>query len=103
MSLHIVPNCIAVSLDLLDRLVVGQNVLFKFTIANNFSKDKKLKVHINAQYKEYYRNPTGTFWDTFEELTIGPYASKNQPQLCFNVYLTKNAFATVYAELNSLY
>lgn len=64
---------VAVSLSLLKAPVVGESIVFNVIITNNAPKEKVLKVHINAQHKEYNRNPTAaTFWEIHNDLKIAP-------------------------------
>ncbi|XP_073726755.1 transglutaminase 5, like [Misgurnus anguillicaudatus] len=64
---------VAVSLSLLKAPVVGESIVFNVIITNNGPKEKVLKVHINAQHKEYHRNPTAaTFWEIHNDLKIAP-------------------------------
>ncbi len=77
MSFHAVLQGFAVSLQLLKPPVVGENISFNVIITNNQAAPKHLKEHVNAQNKEYNRNPTGTFWENHADLEIGPNESKN--------------------------
>lgn len=77
MSFHAAPQGIAVSLQLLKAPVVGENISFSVTITNKEAIPKLLRKHVNAQNKEYNRNPTGPFWEAHDDLTIGPNKSKN--------------------------
>ncbi|XP_056606079.1 protein-glutamine gamma-glutamyltransferase 5-like [Triplophysa dalaica] len=82
-----IPNRIAVSLTLLETPVVGQSVLFKVEINNTWSKDKNLKMNINAQKKKYNRNPTRTFWKAYDELKIVRYDTQTfKYEISFSEY-----------------
>ncbi len=77
MSFHVASKGVAVSLQLLKPPVVGENISFNVIITNNEAAPKDLKKHVNAQNKEYNRNPTGTFWEAHDDLKMGPNESKN--------------------------
>uniref|UniRef100_A0A673JYB8 protein-glutamine gamma-glutamyltransferase n=1 Tax=Sinocyclocheilus rhinocerous TaxID=307959 RepID=A0A673JYB8_9TELE len=68
---------IEVSLQLLKAPVVGENISFNVIITNNVAAPKLLKKHVNAQNKEYNRNPTGTFWEAHDDVKIAPNESKS--------------------------
>uniref|UniRef100_A0A672KVC0 protein-glutamine gamma-glutamyltransferase n=1 Tax=Sinocyclocheilus grahami TaxID=75366 RepID=A0A672KVC0_SINGR len=68
---------IEVSLQLLKAPVVGENISFNVIITNNMAAPKLLKKHVNAQNKEYNRNPTGTFWEAHDDVKIAPNESKS--------------------------
>uniref|UniRef100_A0A8C2JB28 protein-glutamine gamma-glutamyltransferase n=1 Tax=Cyprinus carpio TaxID=7962 RepID=A0A8C2JB28_CYPCA len=72
----------AVSLQLLKPPVVGENISFNVIITNNEAAQKLLKKHVNAQNKEYNRNPTGTFWEAHDDVKIGPKESKSPATCC---------------------
>ncbi|KAL0190215.1 hypothetical protein M9458_012913, partial [Cirrhinus mrigala] len=63
---------IAVSLQLLKAPVVGENISFNVIITNTVAVPKLLRKHVNAQNKEYNRNPTETLWEAHEDVKIGP-------------------------------
>ncbi len=77
MSFHVASKGVAVSLQLLKAPVIGEIISFYVTITNNEVTPKELKKHVNAQNKEYNRNPTGTFWEAHDDVKIGPNESKN--------------------------
>ncbi|KAL1273387.1 hypothetical protein QQF64_029249 [Cirrhinus molitorella] len=83
---------VAVSLKLLKPPVVGENISFNITIVNNEAAPKQLKKHVNAQNKEYNRNPTGTFWEAHEEVKIGPNETvTTKHEISFKEYMQKEA------------
>lgn len=77
MSFHAVLQAVEVSIQLLKAPVVGENISFNVIITNNEATPKQLKKHVNAQNKEYNRNPTGTFWEAHDDVKIGPNQSKS--------------------------
>ncbi len=77
MSFHAAPQGVAVSLQLLKAPVVGENIYFNIIITNKVAVPKLLRKHVNAQNKEYNRNPTGTFWEAHDDVKIGPNQSKS--------------------------
>uniref|UniRef100_A0A8C2J9M3 protein-glutamine gamma-glutamyltransferase n=1 Tax=Cyprinus carpio TaxID=7962 RepID=A0A8C2J9M3_CYPCA len=82
----------AVSLQLLKPPVVGENISFNVIITNNEAAQKLLKKHVNAQNKEYNRNPTGTFWEAHDDVKIGPKESKTvtiKHEISFKEYMLK--------------
>uniref|UniRef100_A0A8C1ZWL9 protein-glutamine gamma-glutamyltransferase n=1 Tax=Cyprinus carpio TaxID=7962 RepID=A0A8C1ZWL9_CYPCA len=82
----------AVSLQLLKAPVVGENISFNVIITNNEAAQKLLKKHVNAQNKEYNRNPTGTFWEAHDDVKIGPKESKTvtiKHEISFKEYMLK--------------
>ncbi len=81
MSFHAVLQAVAVSLQLLKPPVVGENISFNVIITNNVSVPKLLRKHVNAQNKEYNRNPTGTFWEAHDDVKIGPNESKSPAKM----------------------
>uniref|UniRef100_A0A673JQD2 protein-glutamine gamma-glutamyltransferase n=1 Tax=Sinocyclocheilus rhinocerous TaxID=307959 RepID=A0A673JQD2_9TELE len=58
-----------------------ENISFNVIITNNVAAPKLLKKHVNAQNKEYNRNPTGTFWEAHDDVKIAPNESKS-PATC---------------------
>ncbi|KAK2888782.1 hypothetical protein Q8A67_014157 [Cirrhinus molitorella] len=83
---------VAVSLQLLKPPVVGENISFNITIVNNEAAPKVLKKHVNAQNKEYNRNPTGTFWEAHDEVKIGPNETVTaKHEISFKEYMQKEA------------
>ncbi|XP_042613502.1 protein-glutamine gamma-glutamyltransferase 5-like isoform X2 [Cyprinus carpio] len=83
---------IAVSLQLLKAPVVGENISFNVIITNNAAAPKLLKKHVNAQNKEYNRNPTGTFWEAHDDVKIGPNETLTiKHEISFKEYMLKEA------------
>ncbi|XP_026070313.1 protein-glutamine gamma-glutamyltransferase 5 [Carassius auratus] len=82
----------AVSLQLLKAPLVGENISFNVIIANNAAAPKLLKKHVNAQNKEYNRNPTGTFWEAHDDVKIGPKETLTiKHEISFKDYMLKEA------------
>ncbi|XP_059415526.1 protein-glutamine gamma-glutamyltransferase 5-like [Carassius carassius] len=82
----------AVSLQLLKAPVVGENISFNVIITNNAAAPKLLKKHVNAQNKEYNRNPTGTFWEAHDDVKIGPKETLTiKHEISFKDYMLKEA------------
>uniref|UniRef100_A0A8C2L5Q8 protein-glutamine gamma-glutamyltransferase n=1 Tax=Cyprinus carpio TaxID=7962 RepID=A0A8C2L5Q8_CYPCA len=80
----------AVSLQLLKAPVVGENISFNVIITNNAAAPKLLKKHVNAQNKEYNRNPTGTFWEAHDDVKIGPNETLTiKHEISFKDYMLK--------------
>ncbi|XP_058635095.1 protein-glutamine gamma-glutamyltransferase 5-like isoform X2 [Onychostoma macrolepis] len=85
-------KAVAVSLKLLKAPVVGENISFNITITNNEAAPKQLKKHVNAQNKEYNRNPTGTFWEAHDDVKIGPNETvTTKHEISFKEYMLKEA------------
>uniref|UniRef100_A0A672KQ29 protein-glutamine gamma-glutamyltransferase n=1 Tax=Sinocyclocheilus grahami TaxID=75366 RepID=A0A672KQ29_SINGR len=83
---------IEVSLQLLKAPVVGENISFNVIITNNMAAPKLLKKHVNAQNKEYNRNPTGTFWEAHDDVKIAPNETLTiKHEIPFNAYMLKEA------------
>ncbi|XP_016368316.1 protein-glutamine gamma-glutamyltransferase 5-like, partial [Sinocyclocheilus rhinocerous] len=83
---------IEVSLQLLKAPVVGENISFNVIITNNVAAPKLLKKHVNAQNKEYNRNPTGTFWEAHDDVKIAPNETVTiKHEIPFNAYMLKEA------------
>ncbi|RXN25868.1 glutamine gamma-glutamyltransferase [Labeo rohita] len=83
---------VTVSLKLLNPPVVGENISFNITITNNEAAPKQLKKHVNAQNKEYNRNPTGTFWEAHDDVKIGPNETVTaKHEITFKEYMLKEA------------
>uniref|UniRef100_A0A8C1WLH6 protein-glutamine gamma-glutamyltransferase n=1 Tax=Cyprinus carpio TaxID=7962 RepID=A0A8C1WLH6_CYPCA len=80
----------AVSLQLLKAPVVGENISFNVIITNNAAAPQLLKKHVNAQNKEYNRNPTGTFWEAHDDVKIGPNQTLTiKHEISFKDYMLK--------------
>ncbi|XP_030585509.1 transglutaminase 5, like isoform X2 [Archocentrus centrarchus] len=56
--------------------VAGEPVSFTVKIVNKQNVGKRLKVHLNAQAKEYNRNPTDTFWEDHGVIQLAPMEVK---------------------------
>ncbi|RXN32479.1 glutamine gamma-glutamyltransferase [Labeo rohita] len=83
---------VTVSLKLLNPPVVGENISFNVVITNNEAAPKQLKKHVNAQNKEYNRNPTGTFWEAHDDVKIGPNETVTvKHEITFKEYMLKEA------------
>uniref|UniRef100_A0A8C2HMZ2 protein-glutamine gamma-glutamyltransferase n=1 Tax=Cyprinus carpio TaxID=7962 RepID=A0A8C2HMZ2_CYPCA len=83
---------VEVSLQLLKAPVVGENISFNIIITNNDAAPKLLRKHVNAQNKEYNRNPTETFWEAHDDIKIGPKESKTvttKHEISFKHYMLK--------------
>ncbi|XP_052414129.1 protein-glutamine gamma-glutamyltransferase 5-like [Carassius gibelio] len=81
---------VEVSLQLLKAPVVGENISFNVIITNNDAAKKLLKKHVNAQNKEYNRNPTGSFWESHDDVKIGPKETVTMKhEISFKEYMLK--------------
>ncbi|XP_051767784.1 protein-glutamine gamma-glutamyltransferase 5-like isoform X2 [Ctenopharyngodon idella] len=86
----VVPEGIAVSLQLLKAPIVGENISFNVIIINEGDVSKKLRKHVNAQSKEYNCNPTEAFWKADNDLVIGPYETMTvKHEISFKEYMLK--------------
>ncbi|XP_067230338.1 protein-glutamine gamma-glutamyltransferase 5-like [Chanodichthys erythropterus] len=89
-SIHAVPEGIAVSLQLLKAPIVGENISFNVVITNKGDVPKMLRKHVNAQSKEYNCNPTEAFWKAENDLEIGPYETMTvKHEISFEEYMAK--------------
>ncbi|XP_016424423.1 protein-glutamine gamma-glutamyltransferase 5-like [Sinocyclocheilus rhinocerous] len=89
---RVAPQGLAVSLQLLKAPVVGENISFNVTITNKVVVPKLLRKHVNAQNKEYNRNPTGTFWEAHDDVKIGPKETVTiKHEISFNDYMLTEA------------
>uniref|UniRef100_A0A8C6SS32 protein-glutamine gamma-glutamyltransferase n=1 Tax=Neogobius melanostomus TaxID=47308 RepID=A0A8C6SS32_9GOBI len=52
--------------------VCGQPIIFTVKVINKQNKPKRLKMHLNAQAKEYNHNPSDTFWESHGLIQMGP-------------------------------
>uniref|UniRef100_A0A8C2AP54 protein-glutamine gamma-glutamyltransferase n=1 Tax=Cyprinus carpio TaxID=7962 RepID=A0A8C2AP54_CYPCA len=83
---------VEVSLQLLKAPVVGENISFNIIITNNDAAPKLLRKHVNAQNKEYNRNPTETFWEAHDDIKIGPKETVTiQHEISFKEYMLTEA------------
>ncbi|KAL1273388.1 hypothetical protein QQF64_029250, partial [Cirrhinus molitorella] len=81
-----------VSLQFLKPPVAGENILFNIIITNNDAAPKVLKKHVNAQNKEYNRNPTATIWEAHDDVKIGPNETVTaKHEISFKEYMQKEA------------
>ncbi|XP_043098611.1 protein-glutamine gamma-glutamyltransferase 5-like [Puntigrus tetrazona] len=89
---RVAPQGLAVSLQLLKAPVVGENISFIVVIANKVAVPKLLRKHVNAQNKEYNRNPTGSFWEAHHDVKIGPKETVSiKHEISFKEYMLKEA------------
>ncbi|XP_041837034.1 transglutaminase 5, like [Melanotaenia boesemani] len=56
--------------------VVGEPICFTVKVMNQQSVSKMMKVHFNAQAKEYNHNPSDTFWDKNGVIQLAPMEVK---------------------------
>ncbi|TRY58612.1 hypothetical protein DNTS_007612 [Danionella cerebrum] len=78
---------IGVSLQLQKPPVIGESISFSVTITNRTSVPKQLREHVNAQKKEYDRNPSGAFWEKHNEIKIGPNETQDlKHEISFKEY-----------------
>lgn len=56
--------------------IVGEPVSFSVKIMNKQNVAKMLKVHLNAQAKEYNNSPSDTFWENHGVLQLAPMEVK---------------------------
>ncbi|XP_067314344.1 protein-glutamine gamma-glutamyltransferase 5-like [Pseudorasbora parva] len=86
------PEGIDVSLQLLKAPVLGEIISFSVTITNKVAIPKLLRKHVNAQKKEYHRDPTGTIWEAHDDLKIGPYETVTlKHEISFDEYMIQEA------------
>lgn len=52
--------------------VAGEPVRFTIKVTNKESVAKKVKVHLNAQAKEYNHSPSDPFWELHSVLQLAP-------------------------------
>ncbi|XP_035980591.1 protein-glutamine gamma-glutamyltransferase 5-like [Fundulus heteroclitus] len=71
-----VSKGVTVFLDLNKSPVAGEPVIFTVKVGNTQSTPKTLKVHLNAQAKEYNHSPTETFWEKHGVLQLAPMEVK---------------------------
>ncbi|AWP02505.1 putative protein-glutamine gamma-glutamyltransferase 5-like isoform 2 [Scophthalmus maximus] len=60
--------------------VAGEPVRFTVTVKNKRRAAKSLKVHLNAQAKEYNNSPSDTFWETHGIVQLAAMEVKVLPQ-----------------------
>lgn len=62
---------------ILDKAVVaGEPVCFTVKVINKQRAAKMMKVHLNAQAKEYNNSPSDTFWETHGVVQLAPMEGK---------------------------
>ncbi|XP_059184843.1 transglutaminase 5, like [Centropristis striata] len=66
----------SVSLTLDKAPVAGEPVCFTVKIINKQKITKKMKMHLNAQAKEYNNSPSDTFWETHGVIQLAPMEGK---------------------------
>lgn len=67
---------VAVFLMLDKAPVVGEPISFTVNVVNKQNVAKALKVHLNAQAKEYNHSPSDTFWETHGVMNLAPMDGK---------------------------
>ncbi|XP_030277235.1 transglutaminase 5, like isoform X1 [Sparus aurata] len=71
---------VAVLLSLDKAPVAGEPVRFTVKVINKQNVAKMMKVHVNAQAKEYNHSPSDTFWETHGVIQLAPMEAKVIPQ-----------------------
>ncbi|XP_074524948.1 transglutaminase 5, like [Halichoeres trimaculatus] len=61
-----------VALNLEKPPVAGEPIRFAVRVINKQRIPKKMKVHMNAQAKEYFNSPSDTFWENHGVITLAP-------------------------------
>ncbi|XP_003973530.2 transglutaminase 5, like isoform X2 [Takifugu rubripes] len=74
---------IAVFLTLDKAPVAGEPIRFTVNAVNKQKVAKMMKVHLNAQAKEYNHSPSETFWETHGIIEMSPMESKVIKQQIF--------------------
>ncbi|XP_045884696.1 transglutaminase 5, like isoform X2 [Micropterus dolomieu] len=69
-------NGVSVSLTLDRAQVAGEPVCFTVKVINRQNVAKKMKVHFNAQAKEYNHGPSDAFWETHGVIKLAPMEAK---------------------------
>lgn len=67
---------VAVFLMLDKAPVVGEPISFTVNVVNKQNVAKTMKVHLNAQAKEYNHSPSDTFWETHGVMQLAPMEGK---------------------------
>jgi len=57
--------------------VAGEPVCFTVKVINKQKVAKMMKIHLNAQAKEYNNSPSDTFWETHGVVKLGPMEGKH--------------------------
>ncbi|KAM8867178.1 transglutaminase 5, like isoform 1-T1 [Synchiropus picturatus] len=65
-----------VSLDLDKAPIAGEPINFTIKVVNLQKVSKMMKLHLNAQAKEYNSSPSDTFWEVHGVLHLGPMEVK---------------------------
>lgn len=56
--------------------VVGEPISFTVNVINKQNVAKTMKMHLNAQAKEYNHSPSDTFWETHGVVQLAPMDGK---------------------------
>lgn len=67
---------VLVSLNLDKSPVAGEPIRFTVKVMNKQSVAKMLKVHVDAQAKEYNHGPSDTFWENHGVMQLAPKEGK---------------------------
>lgn len=59
--------------------VAGEPIRFTVNVVNKQNVSKTMRVHFNAQAKEYNHSPLDTFWETHGVLQLAPLEGKLPP------------------------
>lgn len=73
---------VSVSLNLEKAPVAGEPIRFIMKVINRQSVTAAMKVHVNAQAKEYNHSPADTFWESHGIIQLAPKEG-NTPFRCF--------------------
>lgn len=76
---------VAVLLSLDKAPVAGEPVRFTVKVINKQNVAKMMKVHVNAQAKEYNHSPSDTFWETHGVIQLAPMEGKTHFSLIFTL------------------
>ncbi|XP_041858874.1 protein-glutamine gamma-glutamyltransferase 5-like isoform X2 [Melanotaenia boesemani] len=66
-------HCLEVSLHTEGVPILGESIRMCVTVTNQSSSPRALVEHVNAQLKEYNRNPQESFWKIHQEMHIQPW------------------------------
>lgn len=70
----------------LDRApVAGEPISFSVKVVNKHSVAKMMKVHLNAQAKEYNSSPSDTFWEAHGVTQLAPMEGKKNFSLSYRL------------------
>ncbi|KAM4588276.1 transglutaminase 5, like isoform 2-T2 [Odontesthes bonariensis] len=67
---------VAIFLTLDKTPVTGEPILFTVKVMNKQNVSKMMKVHLNAQAKEYNHSPSDTFWENHGVIQLAPMEAK---------------------------